>query len=112
MLVLGLLGWSGWFRVTYGSFPGQSVGDRITWCDHDFKASVADLTRAEADDDPAHPLVNSFKYPPVWHKATVLAPALRPSAELAADPSLPCADELYVRTGHDRYTRYLPEGVE
>jgi hypothetical protein len=111
MLVLGLVGWSGWFRVTYGSFPGLEVGQRITWCGHDFHATVTDLTRDEADDDPTHPLVKAFAYPPVWHKATVFA-AMRPAADLAADPTVPCAPELYVRTGNDRFTRYLPDGPE
>ena len=108
MVVLGLIGWSGWFRVTYGSFPGMNVGDRITWCGHDFHASVTDLTGAEANVDPAHPLVAAFKYPPVWHRTTVFA-AVRPAAEIAARPELPCAAELYARTGQDRYTRYLPD---
>ena len=110
-MLLGLIGWSVWFRTTYGSFPGMEVGDRITWCGHDFRASVSDLTTEEANDDPAHPLVPAFKYPPVWNRATVHA-AMRPAAELAANPALPCAPELYVRTGEDRYTRYLPTGVE
>ncbi len=107
-VLLGLIGWSGWFRVTYGSFPGMGIGDRITWCGHDFYSSVTDLTAEEANDDAEHPLRPAFKYPPVWHKATVHA-AMRPAAELAAQPDLPCAPELYVRTGEDRYTRYLPE---
>jgi hypothetical protein len=106
-VLLGLIGWSGWFRVAYGSFPGMGIGDRITWCGHDFHSSVTDLTAAEANDDPEHPLLPAFKYPPVWTKATVHA-AMRPAAELAAQPDLPCAPELYVRTGQDRYTRYLP----
>lgn len=109
-VLLGLIGWSAWFRVTYGAFPGMGLGDRITWCGHDFRASVTDLTGVEANDDPAKPLRPAFKYPPVWHQATVHA-ALRPAAELAAQPDLPCASELYVRTGQDRYTRYLPAGT-
>ncbi|GAA0620326.1 hypothetical protein GCM10009547_23630 [Sporichthya brevicatena] len=104
---LGLLGWSAWFRMAYGSFPGEDIGDRITWCGHDFRASVTDLTGQEANDDPANPLVPAFKYPPVWPQSTVHA-AMRTAEELAADPTLPCAPELYVRTGSDRYTRYLP----
>lgn len=107
-ILLGLIAWSGWFRITYGSFPGMGIGDRISWCGHDFDASVTDLTAAEANDDPAQPLLPAFRYPPVWHKATVHA-AMRPAAELAAQPRLPCAEELYVRTGSDRYTRYLPD---
>ena len=110
-VLLGLLGWSVWFRAAYGSLPGMDIGDRITWCGHDFRASVTDLTGEEANDDPAQPLVPAFRYPPVWSQATVHA-AMRPAAELAAEPGLPCAAELYVRTGPDRYTRYLPTGTE
>ncbi len=110
-VLLGLIGWSAWFRAAYGSLPGQDVGDRITWCGHDFRASVTDLTGKEANDDPEHPLMPAFQYPPVWPQATVHA-ALRPTSELAAEPGLACAPELYVRTGQDRYTRYLPTGTE
>jgi hypothetical protein len=105
MLVLGALGWSIWFHAAYGSYPGIDVGDRITWCGHDFHASVTDLTREEAQDPPTH--LPKFRYPPVWHQATVYA-VMRTTADLAAQPGASCASELYLRTGPDRYTRYLP----
>lgn len=109
-VLLGLAGWSGWFRLTYGSFPGMGVGDRIIWCGHDFHASVTDLTAEEANDDPDHPLMPAFTYPPVWPKATIHA-AMRPASYLATRPGLPCDDELYVRTGAGRFTRYLPDAT-
>lgn len=109
--VLGGGGYAGWYRVTYGSLPGLDIGDRITWCQTDFRRSVTDLTAAEVAADPGPPIVAAFRYPPVLARSTVYA-AMRPTAELANNPTLACAPELYVRTGPDRYTRYLPAGAQ
>lgn len=111
MLILGGLGWAAWFHHTYGSFPGLQVGDRITWCGQDYRQSVTDLTAAEANVDPTKPIRPLFTYPPVLPQVTVYA-APRTPAELRADPALPCAPALYLRTGTDRWTRYLPTGTE
>lgn len=111
VLTLGGVGYAGWFRVTYGSFPGLDIGDRITWCDTDFRRTVTDLTETEVATDPGHPIVPAFRYPPMLARDTVYA-AMRPAAELAKNPALACAPELYVRTGPDRYTRFLPAGTE
>lgn len=113
MAVLGGIGYSGWFRHSYGSWPGLDVGDRITWCGHDFHPAVTDLTRSEVDAaaEPQRPIVPAFRYPPVLPQATVLA-AMRSSAEQAQEPTVPCAPTLYVPTGPDRFTSYLPDGAE
>lgn len=111
VLLLGSVGYAGWFRHTYGSFPGLGIGDRIIWCQTDFRRSVTDLAAAEVGIDPARPIIPAFRYPPVLAQGTVYA-SMRSPAELAQNPGLPCAAELYLRTGQDRYTRYLPAGVE
>jgi hypothetical protein len=111
VLALGGLGYAGWFRVTYGSFPGLDIGERITWCGTDFRRTVTDLTATEFTAEPGRPIVPAFRYPPVLPRDTVYA-AMRPAAELAENPALACAPELYVRTGPDRYSRYLPAGAD
>lgn len=108
---LGGVGFAGWFRYSYGSWPGMEVGGRITWCERDWRVEVTDMTRVEAENqDPDRPLRPVFDYPPVLPQSQVYA-VLTSTAQRARDPEAGCAPRLYVQTGPDRFSSYVVDGA-
>jgi hypothetical protein len=92
-------GYGAGFHHRYGSWPGLDVGDRIHWCGQQYRASVTDLTLSEVNTEPGHSVEQLFSYPPHLPRADVFG---------LATPAGSCPSALYVDSGSDRYTKYLP----
>jgi hypothetical protein len=103
LLFVGLaagVGWSVGFQRAYGTCPGTDVGDRINWCNRAYKVAVTDLTDVEANQGLKGQLETLFSYPPHLPRRDVLGvPVAAPG----------CPEQLFIRTGPDRYTKYLPD---
>jgi hypothetical protein len=99
MGVAAVAGYGLGFHHSYGSWPGLAVGDRIHWCGQDYRAAVTDLTLTEVNTDPSHPVEQLFSYPPHIPRADVYG---------IPTPAGSCPSALYVHSGSDRYTKYLP----
>jgi hypothetical protein len=91
------------FQRAYGTWPGLDVNNRINWCHKVYRVAVTDLTLAEVNTDPAHPVEPLFRYPPHLPRRDVLG------VPTAGSPAT-CPGALFIRVGSDRYTRYLPIG--
>lgn len=107
--LVGAAALTGWFYYSYDAWPGLGIGDRISWCGHDYRLAVTDLSAAEANTDPEHSLAPAFRYPPMWSQEQVYA-ALGSAVPRTDDPTPPCLPTLYVQTGPDRYTSYVAAG--
>jgi len=91
------IGWSIGFDRSYGTWPGLDVGDRINSCGKVYRVAVTDLTQGEVNDGQVvEPL---FEYPPQIPRREVYGVP-------AAAPACPAA--LFIHTGADRWTKYLP----
>jgi hypothetical protein len=100
MAVAAVGGYGLGFHHRYGSWPGLDVGDRIHWCAQQYRAAVTDLTLTEVNDaNPGHPVEQLFSYPPHLPRANVYGVPTRAGT---------CPTALYVDSGSDRYTKYLP----
>lgn len=108
-VVVGSAALAGWFYYSYDALPGLGIGDRISWCGHDYRLAVTDLSQDEASTDREHPLAPAFRYPPIWSQEQVYAAIGSPAAR-TADATPPCWPTLYVQTGPDRYTSYAATG--
>lgn len=99
MAVAAAVGYGLGFHHRYGAWPGLNVGDRISWCGQNYRASVTDLTLTEVNADPNHPVEQLFSYPPHLPRADVFG---------VPTPAGSCPTALFVDNGSDRYTKYLP----
>jgi hypothetical protein len=100
MAVAAVGGYGLGFHHQYGSWPGLDVGSRIHWCAQQYRSSVTDLTLSEVNDaTPAHPVEQLFVYPPHLPRVDVWG---------VPTPAGTCPTALYVDSGSNRYTKYLP----
>lgn len=94
-VVAAAVGWSLAFHRNYGAWPFLDVGERITWCEQDYRQSVTDLTVDEVN--AGGRVEQLFSYPPHLPQQNVLGVPVEPG----------CTDRLYVRASSDRFTEYL-----
>jgi hypothetical protein len=88
--------------AAYGTWPFMDVGDRINWCGQVYRVAVTDLTWAEVNNGASSAVQPLFNYPPRLPRREVYGiPPTTPTA---------CPTQLFIHTGTDRYTKYLPAG--
>jgi hypothetical protein len=92
--------WAVDFQQSYGAWPGMDVGDRINWCGKVYRVAVTDLTWAEVNDGSGVVVEPLFRYPPQLPRREVYG----------IPPTVPttCPTAVFIHTGTDRYTKYLP----
>ena len=108
-VVLGAGAFVFWYRATYNVLPGQAASTRVHWCGRDYEstggtvnwgqASIQEHTGVEG------PIVLVGHYPPLGHQAALYAIPVRPLNDGA-----PCATDIYLKAGPDRYRSYVLEG--
>lgn len=98
-----------WYRATYNVLPGQGASTRVHWCGRDYEWTGSTVTWGQASAqehiDVEGPIVLVGHYPPLGRQAALYAVPVRP-----LDDGAPCAMDIYLKAGPDRYRSYDLEG--
>ena len=102
LLAVSWLGYAAWFRINYGSLPGQTPA-RIHWCGRDY-AVAGSPTATLIEGAPLGQRIATV--PHLWSNWPLYA-TVDPAARTT---DRPCSMTLYLKTAPDRYVDYGLEG--
>jgi hypothetical protein len=106
VVLVGVAGFTLWYRTTYNVWPGRSASGRVHWCGRDYEYQGPPLTRQQALALGGVPLQAEGSYPPLALSPGALFAAFYPGA-----PRSPtCTTLVFLRTGPDAYKPYALEG--
>ena len=102
LLVVASFGYAAWFRLSYGSLPGQTPA-RIYWCGRHY-AVAGSPTATLVDGAPLGQRVATVpRLWSTWPLYSTVDPAARTTDR-------PCSMILYLRTAPGRYLHYVLQG--
>jgi len=102
------LGFSAWYRETYGVFPGQGASQRLHWCGRDYQALAGTaMTWRQISAQEPWPVHVVDLFPPLGFSKEALFASINPAiAKMPPGGITSCTTVIYVRLGPNRYQPY------